>query len=133
MRREDWRERLLEYVEQVRREPFEFGAMDCALFVAGCIEAMTGEDLAEPYRGKYATMDEGLALMRSTGYADYVEFFRHRYEAVPVAFARVGDVAILESDEGPTLGVVGGPRIFLAGEAGLVTRPLTDAVEALRV
>lgn len=133
MRREDWRERLLDYVEQVRREPFNMGEMDCALFVAGCIEAMTGEDLAAPYRGKYATMDEGLALMRKSGYADYVEFFRHRYEPIPVAHAWVGDIAVVESDEGPTLGIVGGSRIFLSGEDGVVTRPLTDAFEALRV
>lgn len=40
-RREDWRERLVEYVNQSSKVPYRYGEMDCWCFSSGCVRAQT--------------------------------------------------------------------------------------------
>lgn len=129
----DWRVRLQAYVETVRRRPFEYGETDCAIFVAGAVEAMTGEDHAAAYRGRYSTMAEGLALI---DYHDHVAMVAHYLAEIPrsaLAQVEVGDIAVIRSPDGQAaLGVVGGARVFCWTEGGLVTISLFDETDPSR-
>lgn len=49
----DWQDRLAAYLEDCQGRRFAYGSHDCALFAAGAVEAMTGVDLAEGWRGRY--------------------------------------------------------------------------------
>lgn len=66
-RREDWPERLNAYFDSVRASPFQFGTLDCCLYVAGAVEAMTGEDLASEWRGTYEDADGAIAALSQWG------------------------------------------------------------------
>ena len=68
MRRPDWRDRLVSYLHSARQRPFEFGQHDCSLFAADCVAAMTGNDMAADWRGRYATMRGGLRVLRKAGF-----------------------------------------------------------------
>lgn len=134
LRRSDWRLALMQYLGEVARTPLQFGTHDCALFAAGAVQAMTGQDFAAPYRGRYKTLDAGLRLLRRDGFADHAALARSVLPVIAVAEAMPGDLAILPLDPVPALGVVQGAGIYvldLQGQLGLV--PLTDAIEALRV
>ena len=126
MRLPDWRGRLNRYIEAVRRRPFAPGTHDCALFVAGAVEAMTGEDPSEGLRGAYATMAEGLLLLQKRGFIDHVDAAAARYERIPRETAQVGDIAVVSSSEGRALAIVGGHRVFSVGPRGVVTIDLLD-------
>lgn len=46
------------------RMPFAWGTNDCAMFAADGIQAITGTDIAEAFRGKYADEASALAAIR---------------------------------------------------------------------
>ncbi len=129
----DWRGRLGAYVEQARRAPFGYGALDCALFTAGAVEAMTGVDLAEGLRGAYGSFAAGIRELRRRGYIDHLDMARAHFPEIPPCFAQVGDLCAVEVAEGPALGLTQGARIFLMSAGGLVTVDLLAARTAYRV
>lgn len=111
IRRFDWRTRLDEYRASCERASFEWGRLDCALFVAGAVKVMTGIDLADGLRGQYATEQEGLTLVRRLGFASHVDVFAR---ALPRSRRlRPGDVALVAHEGGETLGIVQGRGIYV--------------------
>lgn len=113
MRRfDDWPTRLQRYIDASICMSFRYGQHDCCLFTADCIRAMTGADLAEWFRGRYATRKDALALIRErTGrgnveaVAEYAAHERGLVE-VQVAFAQRGDMALIGRGRSSLLGVV---------------------------
>lgn len=128
----DWRARLFAEVERIARLPLRPGLHDCALFAAGCVQAQTGVDLARGWRG-YRSLAAGRRALAQQGYGSEIELAAARLPEVPVAMARLGDVAVLEGDDGLALGVVQGAFLWVVGvdRLGLVERE--RAIRCLRV
>jgi hypothetical protein len=119
----DWRRRLADYVAAARSRPFAYGSHDCALFAAGAVAAMTRENPRLTLR--YTTLKEGLRALRAEGYADHVALARALFPEIPVADARHGDLAVVETEGRFSLAVVGGSFVLAAAEpAGLGVVPL---------
>ncbi|MBM2294713.1 hypothetical protein JQX09_22395 [Sulfitobacter pseudonitzschiae] len=129
----DWRQRLQTYIQDVSRTPFEEGVNDCALFLAGGVAAMTGVDYGAPFRGRYTTIRGGLRVLRRAGFEDHVALAQHHLAAKPVAFANVGDGAIVLSGNERALGIVQGPNVFVLRPEGLGHVPLAAAHSVLVV
>lgn len=132
-RHPDWRGRLVAYLGACAGRPFEWGRHDCALFAAGCIEAMTGEDHGGAFRGRYRSFKGGLKALRKAGHADHVAMVASLLDEVPVAYAQAGDLAMIETPEGAALGVVQGHRIYVLRPEGLASVDLLRAARAWRV
>ncbi len=128
-RLKDWRPRLVGYLEEVRSRPFAYGQHDCALFAAGAVEAMTGEDLATDFRGQYASLKDGLKLVRG----DHQKVLHEHFTAIPQAFAGVGDIALIGEVGFPALGIFDGETILVLREDGLGRMPRAAATQAWRV
>lgn len=129
----DWLARLTAYVDEVRRRPYEPGTTDCALFAAGAVAAMTGNDPAAAYRARYATEADGFALLRAEGTHDHVERAVSLFPMKHPSTGQTGDLAIVDVSDGLALGVVVGPRVFLVGATGLYTADLMAARKVLKV
>lgn len=130
----DWRMNLMQFLGDAARLPLAFGQHDCAIFAADAVRAMTGADIAAPFRGRYASLTDGLRLLRRQGFADHVSLARAHLQPIAVAEAMPGDLAVFRADPVPALGVVQGAAVYVLGrEGGLGLMPLTDAVEAFRV
>jgi hypothetical protein len=128
VRRLDWRVRLAEYLAECATKPFRYGQHDCALFAGGALAAVTGVDLTEPYRGRYATIRGGLRVLRRSGYDDAVALAAAHLRARDSGeTARPGDLAVVEADGVQALGVVQGGSIYLVSLNGLVLAPLAQA------
>lgn len=135
-RRPDWRPRLHETVEARRRVPFSFKAgVDCALFAAACVEAMTGVDLADGYRGRYTTEVGALRVIRNGGFADLADLVTSMLEEIPPARARAGDIAFVPDDSpfGGALGIVIGEQVACLAADGVGAVPRTLMTRAFRV
>lgn len=128
----DWEVRLVDYLGQIARSPFAYGRNDCALFTAGAIRAMTGEDLARGYRG-YRSLKAGHKLLRERGFDDHVALAASLLTEVPPSFAARGDVAVVDGDDGPALGVVQGEAVYVLRPSGLGLILITKALRAFRV
>ena len=134
VRLRDWAPRLLAYIQRSRSRSFAYGHLDCALFAAGAVEAMTGVDHAARYR-PYTSLADGLKLLRAEGYADHVAPFRELLPAISVARARHGDLAVIDGPIGRSLGVIQGASIYALTETetALALVPLSEAREVLKV
>lgn len=131
----DWRTRLSVYLHEIAHEPFHWGVHDCALFAAGAVEAMTGEDFAAGYRGKYKTLIGGLRKLKQSGFVDHAAMAASLFDECHPSSAHVGDLAAIETDHGVALGVVQGQRIYVLrpDQAGIGTVALLDAKRTFHV
>jgi uncharacterized protein DUF6950 len=124
-RREDWPERLGALVERARGRAFRWGEHDCVLFAAEAVAAVTGVDLAAGVRGTYRGAAGAARAMRLRGARDVGgPAAAVLGDAMAPALARRGDVAMIETEWGPALGVVLGAEVAFPGMAGLAFVPL---------
>lgn len=129
----DWRQRLVRYLAAEQAAPFSYGSHDCALLAAGAVEAVTGVDPAAEWRGTYTSLAGGLRAIRAAGYADLVDVVDSLFERVEPRSALPGDVAAVDTPDGPALGVVVGPAVRVRRPEGLGTVHLSEATIAWRV
>jgi len=131
-KKEGWPELLNAHIRSVRGRDFEAGTFDCCLFAADCVQAMTDEDCAVAFRGKYSTMEEAIALLHAFGGGGLLETMLilaeqfgwekidHRYQA------QRGDVVmgnpkvlVGDYDMDGSMGICCGPICVFVGEKDL--------------
>jgi len=131
----DWPERLAKFIDAARMKPFVWGENDCCLFAMDCVAAITGQDLAQPYRG-YTSQTQALRLLnRSGGIAGIADAVAAKYdipEITPLTAQR-GDVCLFDIGRGDTLGIRAGEYIYAPGFKGLIGFPALQAVRAWRI
>lgn len=128
----DWIARLDAYVRSHAGTPFTWGTLDCALFAAGAVEAMTGVDFARGFRG-YVTEAGGRRKLRKKGFESHVDLAAHRLPEIAPARAREGDVAVLQTDLGLSLGIVQGRFVHAMGPDGPGLAPRSAMTRAFAV
>lgn len=144
----DWAGRLEVYLKEVQENPFKWGEFDCALFLCGCGEAMTGFNLAEDFIGKYETAEGAHKQIKKfceNSEASILDLCKkmakkHGFEKVSVNFAQRGDAVLVDVSETETvnyaLGIVdlNGREVLLVHfEKGLTRFPLSSAEHAWRI
>ena len=113
-RRPDWEQRLSSYLEPLNDEArFAWGVMDCALFAADAVLAMTDHDIADPFRGKYSTAAGSARALKRYGAGDLKTTFDTLLPPRPVGYARRGDVVMHDGAVGLCMGGFG---LFLRPE-----------------
>ena len=133
-RAKDWRARLDAYLDGCNGRPFQWGGLDCALFAAGAVAVMTGEDFAASFRGKYADEAGAKAAIRAAGFGSVADIAAAHLAEIAVAEAGMGDLASVDMPgHGPCLAVVGGPHIICMTLRGKGALPLMKANRAFRV
>ena len=134
MRLSDWPERFQQVINEHENIPFEYGVNDCAIFSGKILEALTGHDFYSSFIGRYKTKIGGFRQFRkATGHKSHVHFIKAKFEEVPVAFAQVGDLAILNSEDGPAVVVIAGQFAIGLNNIGLVRFPIEQVSNAYRV
>lgn len=129
-----WRTALADYVQRSAGRPFVPGDHDCALFAAGAVAAMTGEDFGADYRGRYKTLAGGYRLLKKRGFDNHADLAASIFEEIHPSHAMVGDLAAINGDGGISLGVVQGEGVYVLSPEGRIgTVPLLSATRAFRV
>lgn len=129
----NWRSALDAAVDAHRGVPFTWGRHDCSLFAADCVLAMTGEDPAARFRGRYKTPKGAAGALKRAGFASQVNVVAAHFSEIHSSRAGVGDIAIVPKGELMSLGIVIGPEIAVLTLAGLGVVPLTRASRAFKV
>lgn len=132
-RPEDWPDRLVAYLAACRAVPFAWGVHDCATFAAGWVQQLRGIDLLGDLRDAYANEAEYEALLAQRGslgaILDVVALV-HGLAECPPAFARRGDVALMEIGNMQGLGLVDAVGCTLPGPDRLRVVPRSAIVRA---
>lgn len=131
MRYHDWVEKLLEVMADHERREFVWGQDDCCLFVARCIDAMTGSEVETAIAAEYDDEPSALRLIaKHGGLAGAVIHFLG--EPVEV-YAGRGDVVLIDGGEGDALGICLGSHIIAMGPDGLRRVPRKEILKVWRV
>jgi hypothetical protein len=118
------------------RDRFEWGRLDCLLFVADCIQAMTGEDLAAGIRGRYTTeVGSKRVLTSDLGGSLTAALTGKLGDPVPIPFSGRGDVVLVMVDGVEAAGVIdlSGERVAVLTLDGLESIPVSAARLAWKV
>ncbi len=131
-RKENWPELLLASVEAAHTQPFAWGKHDCCTFAADCVQAMTGVDLMERFRGRYTSARGAIRAGAEAGYTALADIWNALPEIAPLTAQR-GDVVLFEAVEGLAVAVVIGHQAVAAGPDGVTLVPLELWLKAWRV
>jgi hypothetical protein len=133
MRLNGWELRLVEEVSAAQSKAFQWGVHDCATWAFDVRRALTGEDAAAAWRGKYKT-EAGAARVLRKLKCKAVEDLAQSILGDPlpaVLLAQRGDILLGGAER--ALGVcVGSHGLFLQPN-GLVSVPLKACFSAWRV
>lgn len=128
----DWEERLHAYLDGCADKLFGYDhdrdpmQLDCCMFAAGAVIALTDEDPASEFRGKYRSAASASRALRTYGAGTLPQTLDAKFEGRPVAFARRGDLVMVDDAVGVCIGA---DAVFLGEEgspAGLVRRARSD-------
>lgn len=122
-RRTDWLDRLWAEIESTAaaREPFDYGSHDCCLFVARCVERMTDTPMVDPLLGRYHDRRTALQFIAvEGGLVEAVSTFLGDPEQ---GFPRRGDVLLVETADGPGVGICIGSEVVIAADPGVTYQP----------
>ena len=128
----NWHEALCERIAEDRRRPFAWGEHDCVLWAANVVLAMTGQDLATRYRGRYRNALGASRLIKRLGGMDAILCAVLGHPIAPL-YARAGDVGIVENAGADVIAVCVGMDWIAPTASGLGTVPFTAARSAWRV
>lgn len=109
MRPDDWPTLLEGYVEQARREPFEWGERDCISWACGWHKLITGRDVYAPFRGRYDNKEDATRLMLANGVRTMEEAGRFLFgpEREVLDLTQRGDIVLAANTFGLWLGARG--------------------------
>jgi hypothetical protein len=130
-RLQDWQVRFESCLAERWARPFAWGRQDCCLFAADCVEAITGQDWAATFRGRYIAKMGAYRLLIAAGGMQVVAAAALGDE-IPVLMAQVGDIGMVE-DIGQALVVCAGGHWLGAGADGVEHVPTSRVVRAWRV
>lgn len=128
-KRTGWQAPFVAFMRENRRRPFEPGKWDCAVWAAGAVEIMTGEDHLRGFRG-YRTIAEGKRFLQAKGFEDHVAYVASVLPEIWPSRAQVGDLAVID---GQSLGIVQGAQVYMFGVNGFGMAPFDIIGRAFRV
>jgi len=132
MRKPNWPEILFEELAKMAKREFIRGECDCCLFAADIVLAMTGEDYAAAYRGKYKTKKGAASALRKYGGGTIETSIP--LDEIPVNYAGRGDLVLADLPNGPAVGIcIGAIAAFKAAGKGLAYIPITECRMAWKV
>ena len=137
MRLPDWEARLAGLLDRVRDLPFALGRWDCALFAGAAVEAVTGVDIAAPFRGRYSTVRGYMRALHREGHKDLFGPFDAIAPRTGALLCGRGDIVT----DGAAVGVMWtGGALFVGMEAegvaerhGLLLRPASVLVSGWKI
>lgn len=128
----DWQLKFAACVDKHRSIPFAWGTHDCVLWASNVILAMTGIDPAKAYRGKYNSALTAAKIIGTTGLGAMASQALGK-TPVDVKMANVGDLLLVKQDGQELLAICNGDTVLAPGKNGLITLPISLAVQAWRI
>ncbi len=141
-RKTNWEEGFAAWITQVSltKQAFEWGVCDCCLLAADGVLALTGVDIADDFRGKYADKTSAFALVSSvaggSAVVDAIAYCAKKYalpERSNPLFARRGDLVVVKNNDGDVIaGVVSlnGRDVICMAEEGVITLGISQVVRS---
>lgn len=109
----DWEERLSAWLTDCAGASFGWGKLDCLMFAAGAVKAVTGFDPGKGHRGKYDSHASSVRYLKKLGAKSPSDYLDGVFTTVDKAQARRGDLVSVEGNIGVC---IGGVALFVGAE-----------------
>lgn len=130
MRIDNWPRYLNEYINSVKDNKWQYGTFDCCTFTAGAVEAITGVDYMEEFRGKYDDVDSSIKALENIGAGDLYKTLRRKFgKPVHGAAGKKGDIIFFDGCCGICIGTQG----MIIGSMGLALVPMVAVKTVFQV
>lgn len=135
-RKSNWPAALSLFLAEKQAQPFDWTTNNCAFFASDWIAILTGIDPAAEYR---ADVDSALSAARMLATHDGIEAITEKectargWSEVGPRLAQRGDICIVDTGDGPAVGVCTGERAAFAGPTGITVAPMAACRRAWRI
>ena len=136
-RNEDWQTRLGSFILGASQQKLKYGLMDCGIFCAGAIEAMTGINVIadlQPYSSRRGAYKAIKAMCGSATVPGVAKFLAERSGAkeVPVLMAHRGDPVVIDDS---SFGIIAldGIAILTPSRDGIIRLELNRETRAFHI
>ncbi|MCC0809201.1 hypothetical protein FPV16_23890 [Methylobacterium sp. W2] len=117
---------LPEHLRAMGSTPFTWGTSDCCLAASDWMLACRGIDPAAPLRGRYTTMRGALRhIRRLGGFEAMVSDLMRDAGFVETTEPKIGDVGVVDSDQGQALAIRTQIGWAVKGVNGFVVAPFS--------
>jgi cell wall-associated NlpC family hydrolase len=130
---DNWPSAFVAAAEKMRGAPFQWGQNDCCIGACDVIAAITGIDPGADLRGRYTTALGAARVLKPLGGVEQIAEDRCKangWAEIPLLMAQRGDIAIIDTEHGPAVGVCIGATVLFAGGA---ERKLNECRRAWRI
>lgn len=128
MRKLNWPTIIAKEITKHKSTPFVWGESDCCLVVADIVKAFSDIDIAEGLRGKYKTAKGSLMALKRHGEGDIASTVDRTLNRKPRHESTRGDVVLVKTEAGESLGLLFNTRVWAMSQEGLVDLPVDDNV-----
>lgn len=135
-RKSNWPALLSLFLQEKQTQPFDWQHNNCCFFASDWICILTGIDPAADLRPLVIDAATAKKVLISHGGVELIAQDRcsdHGWPEINPALAQRGDVATVDTDHGPALGVVFGRQVAYAGLDGVAMVPLAETKRAWRI
>ena len=112
-------------ISQYKNVPFQWGKNDCALFAADVVNAITGKDYAEEFRGKYFDSESAKDILQKIGKGNLEKTMDSKFRRIKPPYAKRGDVVLYKN----ALGICTGSESFFYDVSGVIKSMKTMLTE----
>ena len=120
MRKTNWPRIIADEITKHRSTEFVWGKSDCCLVVADIVKSFSDIDIADGLRGKYKTAKGSLMALRRYGEGDIPSTADRTLKRKPVSEVSRGDVVLVKTQAGESLGIYFNTRVWAMSEEGLI-------------
>jgi hypothetical protein len=134
MRLPNWPKLMADAIDKARKKGFVWGENDCCLFSCDIALAITGEDPAKEFRGKYTDRRSSVLALKKYGAGTLRDTATQIMgPEIPITRAGRGDFVLADQGNGTMLGVCVGETAAFITDGGLVFIKLKNCDTAWRV
>ena len=112
-------------IETAESKPYVLGEHDCLRLACAVVEARTGVDYWEEFKGYHTKREALVTILRIAPSLREAISKKLGKEEIPVLMAQRGDIAIYNDGE-EHIGICLGEHIAVLGDNGLIRIPITS-------
>lgn len=132
MRVKKWEKSFRDWLAANSKTPFRWGRFDCVLMAGLCSDAITGNQYAKDFIGRYKTRIGAMRIVK-TEFGSFDNIFSSRYREINPNMAWRGDVVLAEIEGEQTYGVLESNAAYFAGRDGLIFIQKPKILKAWRI
>ena len=138
MKEVDWVTKLMDFIQEVKNKPFEWGKWDCCIFADEALYRISGKRVIPDEIKGWETEEEAQKTIKAYGKTLGNSLNKAAKKAgmkeIDLPYLSTGDLVLMKTEEGGEIaGICDGHWLFAPTDDGLTNKRLDMALRAWRI